>query len=402
MDPGGFPTTLPEFQRVFPDDTACAAYLETVRWPEGFVCSACGRRDAPYRFATRSSIVLRCRGCKKNTSLTAGTVMQSSHTPLSAWFWGAYLMTTQTPGQSALQFQRQLGLNRYETAFTILHKLRAGMVRPERDRIGGEHSVEVDECFIDGETRGEGRGVHHKATVIGASRCAPAMMVTSARRSGRPRIAAALRQRSWSTQGACACKRSPTGARRRSKPSSRAILRPAPPCSATAGYNDLAQMGYDHRPLVLAGDPDKAEAHLPMIHLVFSNLKTWILGTHHGRIAPRHLQAYLNEYVFHFNRRFYPMTAFNSVLGLAARSASPTYAQLYSGKSGNIRRRARRSREMLVIFGQHGLIRCKHLAHTRQTSGLIKQNRRFGFHQRSEPADHGISSSILHVHRRCH
>jgi hypothetical protein len=97
------------------------------------------------------------------------------------------------------------------------------------------------------------------------------------------------------------------------------------------GYTTLPDLGYDHHPLVLAGDPDKAEAHLPMIHLVFSNLKTWILGTHHGRIEPQHLQAYLNEYVFRFNRRFYPMTAFNSILGMAARSVSPTYAQLYSG-----------------------------------------------------------------------
>jgi hypothetical protein len=334
MDTCGFPTTLPEFQRVFLDDAACTAYLETVRWPEGFVCSACGRRDAPYRFGTRSSIVLRCRACKKNTSLTAGTVMQSSHKPLSVWFWGAYLMTTQTPGQSALQFQRQLGLNRYETAFTILHKLRAGMVRPERDRIGGEHSVEVDECFIGGETRGEGRGVHHKATVIGAVEVrarndgderaakwkaahgggAPAKKLVYA---GRLRLQA-IPNRSAETLKAFVEGNIATGA---------AVL-----SDGWNGYNDLAQMGYDHRPLVLAGDPDKAEAHLPMIHLVFSNLKTWILGTHHGRIAPRHLQAYLNEYVFRFNRRFYPMTAFNSVLGLAARSASPTYAQLYSGE----------------------------------------------------------------------
>src|ERR1039458_3620129 len=87
-----------------------------------------------------------------------------------------------------------------------------------------------------------------------------------------------------------------------------------------------------HRPLVGARAPEKPEAHLPIIHLVFSNLKTWVLGTHHGRIEPRHLQAYLNEYVFRFNRRFYPMTSFNSVLGLAARSVSPTYAQLYSGE----------------------------------------------------------------------
>ncbi len=94
--------------------------------------------------------------------------MQNSHTPLSTWFWGAYLVTTQTPGQSASQFQRQLGINRYETAFQILHKLRAGMIRPGRDPIGGQYPVEVDETFLGGSTRGEGRGVHHKAIIVGA------------------------------------------------------------------------------------------------------------------------------------------------------------------------------------------------------------------------------------------
>ena len=334
MDTRGFPTTLPEFQHVFPDDAACAAYLESIRWPEGFVCYACGRQGEPYRFATRPAVVLRCRGCKSNTSLTAGTVMQSSHMPLSVWFWGAYLMTTQTPGQSALQFQRQLGLSRYETAFTILHKLRAGMVRPERDRIGGEHPVEVDECLVGGETRGEGRGVHHKVTVIGA-------VEVRARKDGEERAA------KWKvahSSGVPAKKLVYAGRLRlqmipdRSAETLKAFVGgnvasgDAVLTDGWNGYNDLPEMGYDHRPLVLAGDPGKAEAHLPMIHLVFSNLKTSILGTHHGRIEPRHLQAYLNEYVFRFNRRFYPMTAFNSVLGLAARSLSPTYAQLYSGK----------------------------------------------------------------------
>jgi transposase-like protein len=97
------------------------------------------------------------------------------------------------------------------------------------------------------------------------------------------------------------------------------------------GYRGLAELGYTHDSLALGGDPDKAEKHLPMIHLVFSNLKAWILGTHHG-VSQQHLQAYLNEYVFRFNRRFYPMTAFNSVLGLAAHSVPPTYAELYSGE----------------------------------------------------------------------
>jgi transposase-like protein len=334
MDPRGFPTTLPEFQRVFPDDAACAAYLESLRWPGGFVCSSCERKDDPYRFKTRSSVVLRCRGCKKNTSLTAGTVMQSSHTPLSVWFWAAYLITTQTPGQSALQFQRQLGLRRYETAFTILHKLRAGMVRPERDTIGSEYPVEIDECLIGGETRGEGRGVNHKVMVIGA--------VEVRKRKGTEKRTT---RRKDAHSGGVPVRQKVYGGRLRLQvipdKSSKSLLEfvggNVSPSSIVLsdgwhGYNDLSKMGYQHRPLVLAGDPEKAEAHLPMIHLVFSNLKTWILGTHHGRIDPRHLQAYLNEYVFRFNRRFYSMTAFNSVLGLAARSVSPTYAHLYSGE----------------------------------------------------------------------
>jgi hypothetical protein len=167
MDSRGFPTSLPEFQRVFPNDAACADYLEKLRWPEGFTCPKCGVVKEPYRFANRPG-VLRCRACMADTSLTAGTVMQNTHTSLSTWFWGAYLVTTQTPGQSALQFQRQLDINRYETAFQLLHKLRASMVRPERDSIGWEYPVEVDEVFIGGKTRGKGTGVTHKICVIGA------------------------------------------------------------------------------------------------------------------------------------------------------------------------------------------------------------------------------------------
>ena len=96
--------------------------------------------------------------------------MERTHTPLSVWFWAAYLVASQTPGMSAVQFQRQLGLPRYETAFQILHKLRAGMVRPDQDRIGGnpgEH-VEADETYVGGRTRGKGRGVHDMVLVVGA------------------------------------------------------------------------------------------------------------------------------------------------------------------------------------------------------------------------------------------
>lgn len=335
MDLRGFPTTLPEFQRVFPDDKACAKYLERVRWPTGFICPKCSHIGEPYRFPTRSSVVLRCRKCKANTSLTSGTVMQSTHTSLSTWFWAAYLATTQTPGQSALQFQRQFGLSRYETAFQILHKLRACMVRPEREPIGAEHAVEVDECFVGGRTWDKGQGVHNnKATVVGA--------VEIRVRKDASQRSAKYRQ---NHKGGVPIKKLMYAGRVRlrvvdgrhhngliSFVTENVVKGASVFTDGWLAYDALPGLGYKHHPLVTGGNRELVEGHLPTIHLVFSNLKTWILGTHHGRIEPHHLQAYLNEYVFRFNRRFYPMTAFNSILGLAARATSPTYEQLYSGE----------------------------------------------------------------------
>ena len=113
----------------------CAAYLEKARWGDGFACPPCGTAGEPFHFENRPG-VLRCRKCRQNTGLTVGTVMERSHTPLNVWFWAAYLVASQTPGMSAVQFQRQLGLSRYETAFQILHKLRSGMgaAQPRQDR----------------------------------------------------------------------------------------------------------------------------------------------------------------------------------------------------------------------------------------------------------------------------
>jgi transposase-like protein len=216
----------------------------------------------------------------------------------------------------------------------LLQKLRAGMVRPERDCIGTEYPVEIDECLIGGRTRGEGRGVHHKAVVVGAvevrlrkdaeHRAAKHQQDHS---GGIPLkklvYAGRLRLRVVATRGAADLTTFVT-----ENVAKGSTVR----TDAWHSYDTLSSLGYVHDRLTLAGDPDKAEAHLPMIHLVFSNLKTWILGTHHGAIAQHHLQTYLNEYVFRFNRRFYPMTAFNSVLGLAAHATSPTYESLYSGE----------------------------------------------------------------------
>jgi hypothetical protein len=258
--------------------------------------------------------------------------MQKTHTPLTTWFWGAYLMTTQTPGISSVQFQRQLGLKRNETAFMMLHKLRAAMVRPDRDKIGEKWPVEIDECYVGGATRGEGKGVHHKSIVVGA---------VEVRTKQPPKDPIELKKwlklppRKRIYAGRLRFQVVPD--RRMDMLTEFVKENVSPKAKATIlsdgwqGYNELMKLGYKHKPRVMAGDPKNAEEHLPMIHVIISNLKAWILGTHHGHVEPQHLQAYLNEYVFRFNRRFYPMNSFNSVLGLAAKSVSPTYEQLYSG-----------------------------------------------------------------------
>lgn len=320
-----FPHTLPEFQRLFPNEAACAAYLERARWSGGFACPHCGTTGEPYRYATRPG-VLCCRKCRRETRLTAGTVMERTHTPLSVWFWAAYLVASQTPGMSAVQFQRQLGLSRYETAFQILHKLRAGMVRPDQDQIGGKTGdiVEADETWVGGRTRGKGRGVHDMVLVAGAVEVRQRKRTDSSlnkrktgRYAGRVRLAL-VPDRSAKSLGNFIESAVAPGAK---------II-----TDDWSGYGGLTKHGYDHTPVAGRGDPQVAEEFMPIIHLVFSNLKTWLRGIHHG-VSPQHLQAYLNEFTFRFNRRFYPFNAFRSLLGIAGDVSSPTYAQLYAAKS---------------------------------------------------------------------
>jgi len=327
------PKSLPEFQRVFPDDRACLTYLCAARFPEGFVCPYCGWLGEPYRFETRPDM-LRCRSCRRDTRLTAGTIMQKSKVPLCTWFWGAFLVTSLTPGMSALQFQKMLGIKRYETAFNMLHKLRAAMVRPERDPIGGEWPVEVDETYIGGTTQGQGRGRHHKTLVAGIVEVRPRKKapgpdpnLPSGTRPqhggghGRSFIAGRLRLQVI-----------PNRKQETLEPFVLTNVQPGTEARTDGwtGYDNLHSLGYRHVAVSIQGDQAKTDQHLPMIHIVFGNLDAWLLGTHHG-VSSKHLQGYLNEFVFRFNRRFWPMVAFDSVLKIAACTAAPTYAGLYQG-----------------------------------------------------------------------
>jgi hypothetical protein len=318
-----FPRSLPEFQKLFPDDIACAAYLEAVRWPDSFICEGCGEVSEPFRIKTRPHVQV-CRNCRKEARLMAGTVMEKSHTPLSIWFWAAYLVSTHTQGMSAVQFQRQLGIKRYETSFQILHKLRAGMARPDRDRIGGNEKdhVEVDESWLGGRTRGEGRGVHDQTLVIAAVEVRqrkPENVKGVPRRNGR--YAGRLRMEVVPDRSA----RSLCGFVEAAVEPGAVVV-----TDAWGGYATLPDRGYRHLPVAARGDPSMAEDFLPISHLIFSNLKSWLRGCHHG-VSPQHLQAYLNEFTFRFNRRFYPFNAFRSLLGISGPAVAPTYDGLYSG-----------------------------------------------------------------------
>lgn len=143
-----FPKDLRQFQRQFGSDEACQEYLAACRWPEGFACPRCGHARA-YRLANRR---WQCTACRHQVSLTAGTILHNTKTPLTQWFWAAYLMTTDKRGISALLLQRQLGLRRYETAWMMLHKLRRAMVNAAREPLHGE--VEVDDTWIGVLSRG--------------------------------------------------------------------------------------------------------------------------------------------------------------------------------------------------------------------------------------------------------
>lgn len=319
-----FPRSLPEFQKLFPDEAACLDYLERARWIDGFTCVHCGTHKEPYRFINRPG-VLRCRHCNRDTRLTAGTVMELTHTPLSVWFWAAYWVTSQTPGVSAVQFQRQLGLSCYETAFQILHKLRVGMVRPDQDRIGGkpEEIVEADETYVGGRTRGKGRGIHDMVIVAGAVEVRQRKHASSlskrktGRYAGRVRLVVVPDRSAKSLGGFIESAVAP----------GTALI-----TDDWNGYAKLGERGFSHTAVAERGDMQVAETFLPIIHLVFSNLKTWLRDIHHG-VSPQHLQAYLNEFTFRFNRRFYPFNAFRSLLGIAGDVTAPTYAELYAKKS---------------------------------------------------------------------
>jgi transposase-like protein/predicted RNA-binding Zn-ribbon protein involved in translation (DUF1610 family) len=262
-----------ELERRFSDEAGCRACLFTLRWPQGFVCPACGGQG----LAIRRNL-WRCANCRRETSVLAGTIFQDSKLPLTIWFRAIWQVTSRKNGISALGLQRVLGLGSYKNAWTLPHKLRRARVRPGRERLRG--TVEVDEACWGGEEAGvRGRQSLTKALIVVAAEAA-------GKNIGRIRLRSIPDASRATLQGF--------------------IQQAIEPGSTvtTDGLQACRELeGYVHDRQIQQQQPAEAEPLLPRVQRVVSLLKRWLMGTHQGGIAQEHLEDYLNEFTFRFNRR---------------------------------------------------------------------------------------------------
>ena len=269
-----YPRNLMEFEQQFATEEACRRYLYQLRWPNGFQCPRCKSNKA---WETGQKLHY-CAKCDYKCSATAGTIFQDTSKPLKLWFRAMWYVTNQKHGVSALGLQRALGLGSYRTAWRWLHKLRHAMVRLGRDRLSGV--VEVDETYIGGPQPGlRGRGAKGKALVVVAAQ-------RNGKRIGRIRFQRVMDASAQSLGDAT---------KKNVEPGSTVCT------DGWLGYKPLSRLGYAHE--VVRQTSDVGENLLPLVNRVVSLLKRWLLGTHQGAVEVSHLDYYLDEFAFRFNRR---------------------------------------------------------------------------------------------------
>ena len=272
-----FPRTYAELRAWFPDDAACLDYLQWLRWPAGVVCPRC---TAPTSCLLGDGRAW-CEPCRRRVSVTAGTIFHGTRTPLTVWFAVAWYMTASKNGVAALALHRLMGFGSYQTAWAMLHRFRTAMVRPGRDRLAGV--VEVDESYFGGVRAGKrGRGAAGNVLVL---------------------VAVELHEpRGY---GRCRLRVIPSAAAASFEPFLRDAIEPGATVVTDAWKSYPPALGPDylHRPINLARSGTKANVLLPGVHRIASLAKRWLLGTHQGAVEGDHLQAYLDEFAFRFNRR---------------------------------------------------------------------------------------------------
>lgn len=270
-----------EFIDRFSTEAACRDFLVQLRWGDGFQCPRCRGVKG---WSLKGRGLVQCAACSHQASVIASTIFQDTHKPLRLWFQAIWLVTSQKQGASALSLKQNLGLGSYETAWVWLHKLRAAMVRPDRERLQGP--VEVDEATIGGVEEGlSGRQRNSKSLV--------AIAVEEEGRRGLGRI------RMRRIDGA-------DGVNLGTFVSDVVAAGSVVHTDAWQGYAGLTKRGYDHRPISVNAQGRGRQAAvelMPRVHLVVSLLKRWLVGTHQGAVSPEHLDYYLDEFCFRFNRR---------------------------------------------------------------------------------------------------
>jgi len=269
-----YPRTILEFEQRFATEDACREYLFQLRWPDGFCCPRCGNKEV--WMMKRGQYW--CRQCNYQASVTAGTIFQDSRKSLRLWFRAIWYVVSQKNGVSALGLQRVLGIGSYRTAWTWLHKLRCAMVRPGRDRLSG--TVEVDETYIGGKKSGKrGRGAAGKALVLVA-------VEDQGNQIGRIRLRRVIDASANSLITAI-----------KDSVETGSLVH----TDGWISYEQLPSAGYKHA--VIRKETDIGDNLLPLVNRVVSLLKKWLQGTHQGAVRSSHLDYYLDEFTFRFNRR---------------------------------------------------------------------------------------------------
>ena len=299
-----FPKSLISFQRMFPDEAACAAWLFSMRWPEGFQCPGCGH---DHGWALRAKAhTFECTSCHRQTSVTAGTILHGSKLDLTVWFWAAYLMATHSNGISALQLQKQLALGSYRTAWMLAAKLRRAMVDPDRNPLSG--LVEIDETSLSFRTKndpaggGPGRSHDGKLLVVGG------IEVGDGNKPGRLCLAA-LTDYGAGSLNAFIARTSP---------------RPAPP-RPMDGPDMPASPSTSTIPTSSAPWPHILSC--PGSIRCSPTSRAGPRGVYHG-LRRKYLQTYLDEFVFRFNRCRTRHATFHSLFAIAIRAKPVTYNML--------------------------------------------------------------------------
>ena len=311
-------SSLLSFQQSFSTEHACIEYLADLRWPKGYKCKKCGCRKS-YQLKVHPRVFM-CSKCNFQESVTAGTLLHRTKLPLIKWYWAAYLLAQDKRGVSAMHISRELNL-RYATAWTMLHKLRRALANPDAFPLQGV--VEVDETYYGGKGGPDsgGRSLANKNKVLIAMaverKLAPKKKMPGIKKSG-------------FVAGNAKVAMIPSASSQSLETFLEASLEPGANM-ITDGWGGYSGMGEDfqHEAVVL-GNPKNAGEVLPLVHLCFNNLKSFIRGTFHG-VSPKHLPAYLNEWNYRFNRRFMISDLFKYLIKRVTISDPVTYKEIRQG-----------------------------------------------------------------------